>query len=61
MCGGCGLPRHETMDPALETAWAAEVWRCHACAARDRTAKRMGQDEHADTAGMMISVNREDE
>ena len=60
MCGGCGLPRHETMDPANERKWDTEVWRCHACAARERTGRHMANDDHTDTAGIYIGVTKED-
>jgi len=59
LCSGCGLPRHETMTPAAEFLFAAEPVRCHACAARERKAKVVHGDEHADTAGLYFVVERE--
>jgi hypothetical protein len=39
----CGHPRSESMDPAHEFDWEAEAVRCHACAARDRAARAVGE------------------
>ena len=41
-CPGCHHPRAETMDPANEFSYEAEPVRCHACAARDRASRNVG-------------------
>ena len=38
LCGGCGMPRDESFDPANDDHYDAEPFTCHACAARDRKA-----------------------
>jgi hypothetical protein len=40
LCPGCGLPRDETMDPEAEGHFTSRALRCHACAARERAAKK---------------------
>ena len=47
LCSGCGLPRDETMDPEAEGHFASRALRCHACAARDRAARKFGGDQGA--------------
>jgi len=56
VCDGCGHPRSESMDRDAEFAYGAEAMRCHACAARDRKARSMG--ETFDTAGIRWLVTR---
>lgn len=47
LCPGCGLPRDETMDPEAEGHFASKALRCHACAARERAAKKFtGQPDN---------------
>jgi hypothetical protein len=36
LCSGCSLPRSETFDIAMDDGYDADVWVCHACAARER-------------------------
>ena len=58
-CPGCGHPRDESMDPANEFAYLAEPVRCHACAARDRAAKRDSGDDW-DDSGIAWTTTREE-
>lgn len=58
-CSGCGHPRSVSMDPAHEFHWRAERLVCHACAARDRAARR-DDGKHRDDAGMNWIVRRTD-
>lgn len=40
LCPGCGQPRHESMDPANEHRYHADLpLRCHACTAQVRRVK----------------------
>jgi hypothetical protein len=43
-CKGCGHPLERSLD--LDAKWQAELVRCHACAAAERTLR-----EYADAAG----------
>jgi len=45
------------MDPAREFAWVAEPIRCHACAARDRASRGLGDDW--DDAGINWTTRRQ--
>ncbi len=58
-CDGCGHPRSESMAREAEDGYRAEPIRCHACAARDRKARGMG--EHFDDAGIRWSIVRRDD
>lgn len=55
-CDGCGHPVGESMDPDTEFGWKADALRCHACAARDRKARGMG--ESFDDSGIRWLVTR---
>lgn len=59
LCPGCGHPRDETMDKDAYDHYKAHVLRCHACAARDRAAKKHTDQPH-DSAGLMFGVERID-
>lgn len=54
-CKGCGQPISDSQNPDLEEAWAAEVIRCHACAAATRRANQFQKD--GDMAGAHIHVH----
>lgn len=55
----CGHPRAESMDPDHEFDWEAHAVRCHACAARDRAARNVG--EGWDDAGInWVTTRRSD-
>lgn len=54
-CSGCGNDLTETLDDADEFAWQAEAVRCHACAARDRAARKA---EDMDTSGLRWLATR---
>ena len=41
VCGGCGQPLLEAIDPDLEGAYEAHAVVCHACAAREAEQKRV--------------------
>lgn len=62
LCGGCGLPRSETMDPDRSGMYEAEVWQCHACAPKDAAgrhaseAKSDGKFSTAAFDGIYIAV-----
>lgn len=59
LCSGCGLPRDETMDKDAQDAYEAHLFRCHACAARDRKARQHAKDG-GDDAGALFAVERRD-
>ena len=59
ICSGCGLPRDETMRPDAEDHFSSRALRCHACAARDREAKRFTSQKH-DAGGLYFTVERAD-
>lgn len=61
LCSGCGNPKAECFDPKNEDDYEAEPLRCHACATRDRKAKLVGSDEHADASGLYFAVTRDNE
>jgi hypothetical protein len=59
-CGGCGRSRLETFDPDNEDAYDVEVYVCHACAARDRSAHKRAQARDQDApppAGEFFSIS----
>ena len=57
LCPGCGLPRDETMDPEAEGLYRSRAMRCHACAAREREAKRFTSGPH-ESGGLLFGVER---
>jgi hypothetical protein len=57
VCPGCGLPRDETMDPEAEMHYRSRAMRCHACAARDREARRFTSSPHEE-GGLYFAVER---
>lgn len=59
-CTGCRQPLTESMDPALEEAWRAEVVLCHACATAGRTAEHYRQ-HGGDAHGANVRVHRRKE
>lgn len=56
MCGGCGRPTDETMDPERADAYDARVVVCHACAAADRAEKAFRSQDNPDLAGLKRQV-----
>lgn len=64
VCGGCGFPRVETMDPANDRAYEADPVTCAACAAKDAEAreaskaKASGRFGDAALDGLYIGVKR---
>lgn len=40
VCPGCGQPLSECADPRNEFAYRADVWKCHACTAKDAEDKK---------------------
>ena len=56
-CSGCGLPRDETMSPEAQDHYASRALRCHACAAREREARRFAAGPH-DSGGLFFTVER---
>ena len=59
LCSGCGLPRDETMSKEAQDTYKAQAVRCHACAERDREAKKFTSGPH-DDAGLMFRVEPRD-
>lgn len=59
-CPGCGHDRRESMDAANEFAYAASPMRCHACAARERTAAAHAKQK-IPTAGLQWVVTKTDQ
>jgi hypothetical protein len=57
MCSGCGLPREDTMTPDAERLFVSRALRCHACAARDRAARKFS-DQKGDTSGLFFTLER---
>lgn len=55
-CSGCGEPRTESMDKAHQFAYAAEVVRCHSCAAKERAGDGYARQDGADTAGLLVQL-----
>ena len=55
-CPGCGWDRGVSMDAANELAFEAEPVRCHACATRDRVARKSG--DGWDDAGISWMTTR---
>ena len=53
----CGHDRRESMAPENEYGYVAEAVRCHACAARDRTAEAYAKQDGS-TAGLMFTVRQ---
>lgn len=47
ICQGCGLPRDETMNPEAEGSYRSRAFRCHACSARDREARKFADQKTA--------------
>ena len=56
----CGHDRRESMAVENEYAYIAEAVRCHACAAKDRTAEAYAKQDGTSTAGLMFTVKRKD-
>lgn len=51
-CGGCGQPLVESTRKDLEGAYEVSAVACHACAARERGAKKF-----TDTDGLKLAVH----
>ena len=58
---GCGHPRSETFTEDAERQYEAKALKCHACAERDRLARKWRDDENANPAGLYFAVSRVDE
>lgn len=54
-CPGCGLPRDKTMSKEAQDHFISRPLRCHACAARERAAKRFTAGPH-DPAGLFHTI-----
>lgn len=57
MCGGCGHPLEVSTAKENQLAYAAEIVRCHACAAKERAAKKFA-DDGGDSAGAMTRMTK---
>jgi hypothetical protein len=57
LCPGCGLPRDETMDPEAEGHFTSRALRCHACAARERAAKKFAMQK--DGGSLYYTIEKE--
>jgi hypothetical protein len=49
------MPRDETMDPEAEGHFRSRALRCHACATRDRAARKF-EGQKGDTSGLYHTV-----
>lgn len=58
LCPGCGTPRDESMSPEAEDHYRSRAFRCHACTARAKEAKRFAD---ASPEGLYFTVERRDE
>jgi len=61
LCGGCGIPRDESMaDENLGPVpdYHAEAWRCRACHAKDVKAAEIAGAEANPLGGMYFAVTR---
>jgi len=54
VCGGCGQPVAECVDPRNEDAYQATSWRCHACTAKDKE----GEKYREAPPGIYLSVKK---
>jgi len=60
VCRGCGQPVTESTDPELEELWAAEVVRCHACAAAGRHMEAWQRSPGVDPHGAHARIIRKE-
>lgn len=60
-CPGCGHSRVESMNPDNEFDFVATPAKCHACATRDRAARRAGSSDSWDDAGINWMTTRRDD
>ncbi len=54
LCSGCGLPRSQTTDPAMQDEYTADAIRCHCCAAVALAAEPFVKPK--DQAGLLFAV-----
>lgn len=52
LCDGCAQSLSESLDPALEGAYEADVVSCHGCAAREAAQKKA-----RDVPGVKVAVH----
>lgn len=54
LCPGCGHPRSQTTDPAMQDEYTADAIRCHGCKAVAVAAEPFSKPQHA--AGIYFAV-----
>lgn len=64
LCGGCGNPASETMDPKMDGLYESVPLTCYACAARDAESRAVGEARSNETQssasfdGLYIGVQK---